>query len=74
MTRKDFIKIFGECPFKMARKGHKFTDPEILRITDINSWTIAHSMAMKNYKFTDPEILKLVDKYGVIVENITDRY
>ena len=72
MTREEFIKLFGECPFKMVMKGHKFTDPEILIISDNNGWTIAHSMAEKGYRFTDPEILKLSNYRGWTVAHMLD--
>ena len=34
MTQDEFIKLFGECPFAMARQGYKFADPEILKLTN----------------------------------------
>ena len=36
MITDEFIKLFGECPFKMIRKGHEFTDPEILKLAASN--------------------------------------
>ena len=67
MTYDEFIKIFGDSPFVMVKKGYQFTDPEILRLATDYGTTVAHQMAYRGYKFTDPEILKLVDKYGIIV-------
>ena len=67
MTKDEFIKIFGACPFEMVMKGHKFTDPEILIISDSNGRTIAHEMAQEGYEFTNPKILKLADNNNITV-------
>ena len=32
MTRDNFLKIYGDCPFKMVLDGYKFVDPEVLSI------------------------------------------
>ena len=49
MTRNEFIKIFGRCPFEMIKKGHGFSDPIFLAIQlppleykFIMQWTVAH--------------------------------
>ena len=71
MTREEFEKLFGECPFEMVQQGYQFTDPEILKITnDANDWTVAHLMARKGHEFTDPEILKIANYYGWTVAHI----
>ena len=59
MTHNEFIKIYGECPFRMVAQGHAFTDLEILRITASNNnhyWTVAHEMAKYGIFFLDQDI------------------
>ena len=70
MTKENFIKMFGECPFKMIRKGYEFTDPEILKLSDDNDWSVAHEMALRGHKFTDIEILKLVNLHDHTVAHV----
>ena len=73
MTYNEFTKIFGECPFRMISMGHKFTDPEVLKIVNGDRVTIAHIMALQGHKFTDPEILKLTTNNGTTVKDIMNR-
>ena len=40
MTREDFIKSFGECPFIMIDQGHAFYDKEILSIPFNNKLSV----------------------------------
>ena len=40
MTRQDFIKIYGDCPLMMARRGVIFSDIVILKIVFDNPRTV----------------------------------
>ena len=63
MTRNEFIKMFGECPFEMIRKGHCFTDPEILSIK------VSHPEVLGFGQDYDCFIITNVQTYQVTVEN-----
>jgi len=50
---------YGEA-YERVRKGERFEDLEILRVTRIyDGWSVAHSQALKGWTTLDPDILSL---------------
>lgn len=57
--------------FIMAKKGHFFTDIEILKLgSETGKSTVAHAMAASGYNFHENEILTLKDDKGTTVAHI----
>ena len=49
MNTDDFEKIYGDQLINFLRKGHQFTDPEVLKI-EVMDYTVAHYAVKVNHQ------------------------
>jgi len=86
LTNKEIFMLCGEnrtkenslyghsgcsVAFIMAKKGHSFTDYDILKLgNEDKKTTVAHVMASHGFKFDDISILKMKDDKGTTVAHV----
>ena len=81
MTRQEFKKLFGECPFKMVAQGQVFVDPDVLCIEHPMAyyrnrpWTVADEMLIVHGSISK-ESLNNIEKinYRLYKDLVSDTY